>query len=117
MWPGKYQTFNLLCKQENQCWEEVRVSTNSETIRVTDPGGPRDQETLVMGFVGFKQDRIVTTALGSNPTAISVNGKTPTDSGIRAPRAACYSIIHFSCAFCGTEQLTSQIFYSYRLGN
>lgn len=48
-----------------------------------DPGGPRDQETLVMEFVGFEQACIVTTVLGSNPTAINVNGKTPTDSGIR----------------------------------
>lgn len=48
-----------------------------------DPASPRDQETLVMEFVGFEQACIVTTGLGSNPTAINVNGKTPTDSRIR----------------------------------
>lgn len=69
--------------QENQCWEKVRVSTDSKTIRILDAGGPRDQETLVMEFAGFKQARIVTTVLGSNPTAINVKGKTSTDSGIR----------------------------------
>lgn len=46
-------------------------------------GGPRNQETLVMEFVGFKQACIVTTVFGSNPTPTRVNGKAPTDSGIR----------------------------------